>query len=313
MKNNLFLFLFLLFIACGDDNKNKNNESVSRPQLKGKLAYHNYTNYDANDSKLWLYDFGTNTLENISKDWDIINPMNAHFSPDGKLIVFMGITPGGTWDIFLYTIGSSEKPINLTPTGQTRDEDPKFSPDGKRIAYKQNHCVCEMDLGTRKITILSPQGYSMPYYNWDGTKLVCSKGDAANSSIEEIDIASKSIRTLYDTPGVQDYYPINADEKSFYYSTGLSENNRIDQVVRGYWDGLIGKSLPFNNTDGDYSDAYPVNDQWVIISSTRKGTLGGYDLYIANVESGDVYSMNEYNKDINTPKNELGAAVFIEK
>ena len=67
------------------------------------------------------------------------------FSPDGKKITFMGIGKDtNTWDIFLYDLTQAAAPINLTATGNTRDEDPKFSPDGKRIVFKQDFRVAEM-------------------------------------------------------------------------------------------------------------------------------------------------------------------------
>jgi hypothetical protein len=112
---------------------------------------------------------------------------------------------------------------------------------------------------------------------------------------------------------VQDYYPIGADATSFYYSSGYSQLNKIDQVYRGFWNGLKSRRMPFNDTDGDYSDAYSAGSDWVVISSTRTGTKGGYDLYIAHAESGEVFTMNEYHSQINTSKNELGATIFLKQ
>lgn len=307
----------LFAVSCDNDDEEFPErpivEKVDRPTLKGKLIYHNYTNYQAEDSQIYVYDFATDKLTCISENWGIRNPMNAHYSPDGKRIVFMGIGETGTWDIFLYELGSSENPTNLTINGTTRDEDPKFSPDGKRVVFKQDFRVAEMNLETGKVTRLSPSDYGIPYYNHDGTKVVCTKSDGPTSAIAVIDIKTKLINVLYDAPKVQDYYPINADEESFYYSVGYSENDRIDQVYRGFWNGLKSQRLPFNNTDGNYSDAYPIDSDWVVLCSTRTGTLGGYDLYIANVHSGDIYSMNEYNKGINSNKNELGPCFLPEK
>ena len=282
------------------------------PELKGKLVYHNYTSYDALDSKMYLYDFASNQLTCISPNWNIINPMNAHFSPDGKQITFMGINPStDSWSIYLYELDSSQPPVRLS-TGTSREEDPKFSPDGKRITFKRNDKVSEMDLSTGNVTVLTPAGssYSMPYYNPDGTQLVCSKDAGQNSSICLIDIQTKAISVLYDKPNVQDYYPIGVDETSFYYTTGFSPSNLSDQIYRGYWNGQSSESLPFNRYNGDYSDPYPVDDQWLVLSSTRPGGRGGYDLYIANALTGEIYSLTNYNNGINTSRSELGATYY---
>jgi len=306
IRKTLFLLTVILLSIS------ENMVALPAPTLQGKLIYHSYTSYDALDSKIYLYDFANNQLSCISGNWNIIAPMNAHFSPDGKQITFMGINPStDSWSIYLYELDSPQQPVRLS-AGNSRDEDPKFSPDGKRITFKRNDRVSEMDVATGNVTVITPAGasYSMPYYNPEGDKLVCSKDGGQNSSICLIDIHTKAISVLYDKTGVQDYYPIGADENSFYYTTGYSTSNRSDQVYRGYWNGQPSVSLAFNRSTGDYSDAYPVDDQWVIISSTRYGSRGGYDLYIANAETGDIYSITNYNSGINTTQEELGATYY---
>jgi len=225
--------------------------------------------------------------------------------------VMLGMGPG--------SLPTDSAMIGLTPT-DTRDEDPKFSPDGKRIVFKRRLAddswrIAEMELATRHITLLpfADDEYSMPYYNADGTKIVASKGGGshAQSSIVVINLQNNSMQTLYDAPGVQDYYPINADATSFYYSSGHSPQWPGDQVWRGYWNGAPAQRLPFNDTEGDYSDATPAGSDWVVISSTRPGGAGSYDLYIANTQSGAIFPMTDYHSGINTPLAELGPTVFI--
>jgi len=313
----LFILPILTILALTNCSSKDTSEPPEKtpvitaaPMLKGKLVYHSYTSYESLDSKIYLYDFSTNELKHISDGWNIQHSMNAHFSPDGKQITFMGIgKETDTWDIFLYDISSTEPPINLTPNGKTRDEDPKFSPDGKKIVFKKDGNIAEMNLADKTVKLLLEGDieYSIPYYNSDGTKLVFTANAGKYLSIMTMDLSTRTIGTLYDVAGIQDYYPINADKTSFYYVSGYSETNPIDQVYRGYWSGLKSKLLPFNETDGDYSDPYPVDDNWVVISSTRAGGLGGYDLYIANAISGEVFPMTDYNKDINTSKDDLGA------
>lgn len=313
------LILSCMLTACGDEKtddptipETEINDTERPVTLKGKLLYHRYTEYTTGDSEIYLYDFASDKIEHLSKNWNIRNPMNAHISPDGKQIVFMGQTDKN-WDVFRYDLTKKSAPENLTAAlgDDIRDEDPKFSPDGKRICFKHHWRVAEMDLATKNVTILTDWDYGIPYYNHDGSKIICTKGDAETSSIAVIDVKTKEIRTLYDTPGVQDYYPINADDESFFYSVGYAPDNKIDQVYRGYWNGKKSVCLPFNNTDGDYSDAYPVaNTNWVVLCSTRAGSVGSYDLYIANTKTGKIYSMQDYNMDINTGKSELGPCYF---
>ena len=281
------------------------------PPLKGKMVYHNYTSYDSMDSRMYIYDFAMDELTEISRNWTVVShPMNGHFSPDGKYITFMGIgSASDSWDIFLYELGSTAQPINLTPEGSYRDEDPKFSYSGEKICFKRNDHLCEITLSDKKLKVLSPTNedpYSMPYYTVDDSKILFAGGHDPNSYIALWDIASSSVTKLYDKAGTVEYYPITIDENSFYYSRHVSSTNTHDQLIKGYFDASAPKQLAFNTSNADYSDACPVSEGWLILVSTRSDSLGGYDMYIAHESSGAIYSLSKYNKALNTSKNELG-------
>lgn len=307
----LYIITAILFFSCGSKD-NSSDLELPRPDIKsGKLVYHHYTCYDCMDSEMFLYDFATGTLQNLSENWDISHPMNAHFSADGKQISFMAIAANGSWDVFLYTLGSEDQPQNITNSSGVRDEDPKFSFDGKSIVFKQNGQLAIYDMETHKIqklTSSSGDELSMPYFNISGDKIICSVGGGNEAYIGVYDITSKTLTKLYDRQNILEYYPITLDDKNFYYSAHLAESNHVDQLYLGFWDGAQSKYLPFNKADADYSDACPVNTDWLVLSSTRTGTKGGYDLYIANKNTGDIYSLSEYNSQINTSKWELGAS-----
>lgn len=289
----------------------KIDSDTKLPKLGGKLVYHNYTSYDALDSRMYVYDFASDELTEISTGWTgIDNAMNGSFSPDGRYICFMGISKAsGSWDIFLHETGSRSQPVNLTADGNWRDEDPKFSFDGTKICFKRNDALSEIDMSTRKIKVLTnnpDEAYSMPFYTVDGSSMVFGGGHDPNSYIGLWDIASSTAHILYDVPQTVEYYPITLDEKSFYYTQHLSSSDNHDQLYKGFFDGSPAKYLPFNIKTADNSDACPVGSGWLIFVSTRQGGDGAYDMYIANDSSGAVFSLSSYNKSLNTSKNELG-------
>ena len=284
---------------------------TERPQLKGRMVYHNYTSYDTMDSKMYIYDFSDNTLDYISKDWtNVTHPMNGHFSPEGDFITFMGIGAGGTWDVFIYYFGEKQ-PVNLTLSGNYRDEDPKVSYDGTRIIFKRNDRLAEItleDMSLKVLSSISGNGHhSMPYYTTDGKYAVCGCGGEGEDYIGLWDFAAGRMSVLYDRKGVVEYYPITNDAESFYYSAHVSETNRHDQLYKGFFDGSPSEKLKFNATNADYSDACPVSSSWLILCSTRSDSKGGYDLYIAHETTGAIYPLSDYNQAINTHLNELGA------
>jgi dipeptidyl aminopeptidase/acylaminoacyl peptidase len=123
--------------------------------LHGRIVFHRYTNYDAWDGHLYLFDFGAKRLRCLSERREIDHAINGNFSPDGKHIVFMGVPRGqhrgNAWDVYLWKVDSRAKPVNLTAQLGTRDEDPRFAPDGKRILFKQDGEIRIMDLTNREI------------------------------------------------------------------------------------------------------------------------------------------------------------------
>lgn len=295
----------------GEEAKDEITSDTELPPLKGKLVYHNYTSYDAMDSKMYIYDFEKNTIDFISKDWkNVTHPMNGHFSPDGDFITFMGIGDGGTWDIFIYYFGENQ-PVNLTKEGNYRDEDPKVSYDGTRIIFKRNDRLAEINVATKSLKVLSSFSgrghHSMPYYTLDGKKAVCGCGADGEDYIGLWDFEKSTMTVLYDRKGVVEYYPITNDAESFYYSAHVSETDHHDQLHKGFFDGSPAVKLKFNKTNADYSDACPVSDGWLILCSTRSDGRGGYDFYIGHETSGAIYSLSDYNPGLNSRLNELGA------
>ena len=291
------------------------DSDTERPALTGKMLYHSYTSYETLDSKMYLYDFGTNDLQEISSNWTNVRaPMNGHFSEDGKTITFMGIgTATESWDIFIYELGSVKQPENLTPKGNYRDEDPKFSFDGKRICFKRNGQLSEIDVAEKTVRMLSSRSdveFGMPYYSVSGDKIVFGGVSSSEAFIGCWNINTANMTKLYDSPGVVEYYPITIDEESFYYTGHVSASNPYDQLYIGYWDGRPSSYLPFNKTNADYSDACPISDGWLILCSTRQDSRGQYDLYIGNCKSGAIYSLSNYNNSINTSLNELGPSYW---
>ena len=288
---------------------------TAMPQLKGKLVYHNYTSYDDLDSQMYIYDFATDRLTNISANWkSVYHAMNGHFSQDGRYLTFMGISSnGGSWDVFKWEVGSSAEPVNLTGAGNWRDEDPKFSFKGDKICFKRNDQLAEITLSTGSIKVLTSNDagsdpYSMPYYSTDDSKILFTGGLNPNSYIAYWDLASGRAVKLYDAKETVEYYNITLDDKSFYYTQHVSPSDHHDQIYKGFWDGSTAQCLAFNKRDADYSDACPVASGWLVLCSTKSGSKGGYDLYIAHETSGKIYSLSSYNKSINTSKNELGAS-----
>lgn len=322
LKNIPVLFLlsgFILSLFSCDKHGNDNHplipadtNSTNPPVLHGKIVYHSYSCYSCNDSRLYMYDFETGKLTFLSRSWEITNPMNAHFSPDGKKIVFMGMPTGSSnWDVFIYNPETALPPVNLTPGSPGRDEDPKFSPDGTKIIFKKDGILTETDTtGLILRTFTVPQNEaSMPYYtsNADGLLYAANEPEGATLDIFLISTIDGTTRALSSLKEVEEYYPVNRDDTSFLFTRWANKYNQNDQLYLGFFNNRPSVRLPFNQIDNNFSDAFPVDENTIILSSTKGGGQGEYDLYLADIYSGKIWSLNLYNPYINTSVNELGA------
>ncbi len=307
-------------------------DSQSIPDLKGKIIYHTYSSYTARDSKLYMVDLDNGTQVCLNEDFeDAVHTMNGSFSPDGESVVFMGITNrfyGEEWDIFLYNL-QDKFLINLTKNNGYRNEDPKFSPDGKFVVYKQGYWsaeqdrmvfdIWELELETKKTRQVTNnlEEESMPYYSTDGEYIYYMKGEGGSSEICEVDRRGEEygVKTIFKEEGVQSYYPITYKDK-VYFAKWHEPSNTTDMLIILDEDG---KRIPvsFNNIDYNVSDSYPISDELVIFSGTTRGTIrgankGGYDLYLGDILTGQVWSMDEY-ANINDNRHQLGVSYFIKE
>ncbi|MEN8157175.1 MAG: T9SS type A sorting domain-containing protein [Bacteroidota bacterium] len=314
MKRRYVIFLVLsisvLLFAAG-----------TIPVSTGFMVYHSYSDYGAWDSRMFLLNLENGDLDEISKSWNIDHAMNGHISPDGTKLVFMGDDQGEPrdWDIYLWEIGSVQSPVNLTNGYNKRDEDPKFSPDGTRIVFKQAYWssaindfvfdLKEMNLSGEVINIITSYDRveeSMPYYTADGQRVIYASGGGSSGDIHMMNTDGTDHTALEISEGIQEYYPIVRDSATFFFTKWVSSSDHHDQVYLGYLNGDPATSVAFNIINADNSDAYPAGPDLAFYSSTRSGGEGAYDLYLGDINTGDVWSLDNL-ANVNSMRNELGA------
>ncbi len=293
--------------------------AVSNAELpKGWLLWHSYSEYAALDSKLYLQT-PDGSIKEISGDF--IHAMNGSFGIAPEQITFMAIdSSADEWDIYLYDNGNI---TNLTKNSGFRNEDPKWSPDGKQIVFKRGHWdnsvgdfvydLATLNIETYEVKMLTNDRAeeAMPVFSENGKYIYYTRYTEGIGSICRMDTATHETENIYSEPDVNAYYPIIKGGQ-VYFTKWYSAENHCDQLMR--YDGSKISVLPFNSENYDCSDPCPVMDDAMIYSSTAKV---GYDLYYydgrksvrltelcsdKNELGADYYSLEEYEDYLNSSR-----------
>lgn len=295
--------------------------------LRGRLLYHSYNNYSDGSSNLYLKDFRSNTLTQLNQSfWNIEDPMNAHFSPNGRYITFMG-KQNSRWNIFIWKIGSLLAPTNLsnnTENSGGTTEDPKFSSDGNYIIYKNKGDIMlshlrigYYDNPTIDTTWpITNNGYtteeSMPYLSPDGKSVYYTQGAGQNSDIYKIKFTLKYNQLVIGTPtlvagrpGVAEFYPISQNSNLFFvgWKDIVSKRDQIYMTTPSIWNNQPNE-LSLNDCNAENADPMLVDTTNIIFSSTRNNSF--YNLYMGNIFTGKVWSLSKFGVN-QIDKNQLGA------
>jgi hypothetical protein len=286
--------------------------------LSGTLFFHRYSDYGSWDATMWSLDLQSGAFKQINQNWTtVLSPINTHVSNDGQYLTFMGSAAGlpdidgktqHDWDVFISHWEGSQwsDPINLTGGNRKRDEDPKFSPDGKTIVYKEDGILATVAStgGVKTYLSVGEAESSMPYYRTNGTDILFERQG-------KIYLKTATGDQLMDpgTGGESSYYPIGVDNERFLFSR--VQDSKHDGIRWGYYNGRPSTDLFFNNDTWDSSDSYPYKDAqdfFFLVSGDVNIPKGGYNLVIADLKGKKVVNIDDIYGDINSHFEELGPA-----
>jgi Tol biopolymer transport system component len=289
------------------------DEKPSPPLLDGRLLFHRYSSYDNFDSQLFLFDFQSKSLTCLSENWPIDHAMNAHSSPNGEWIVFMGLPKSKRgskdWDVYCWKFGSNQQPENLTEGNGLRDEDPNFASDGSAIVFKQAGQIAILNQKTKSVQQVKIPGTaerSMPVFAASGRQIVVMENAAEDGDLFVVDRDGTHRKTVAAEPKLQEYFPVRWDDNRLLYVRWAHADNRNDQVYVHNWKTGVNQPLAFCKQDANYSDPYPIDGRWLIFSSTREQGSGGYDLYLGDSKTGAIQYVGL--EALNTKAEELGSS-----
>ena len=200
-------------------------------------------------------------------------------SPDGRWMVYASDETGNL-DIYLQGVGA-QTPINLTKDSPANDDQPKFSPDGERIAFRSGRDgggLYVMGRTGELVKKVSDRGFN-PAWSPDGQKLAYStqgiaerpgNRTAAGAEIWVLTLATGETRRLTDKDAMQPAWSPDGSRIAYWGYAPQSRNREV-------WTVSVTGGEPTRITDNPAIDWNPVwtpDGRNLYFGSDRGGSLG---------------------------------------
>ncbi|MDR3684243.1 MAG: S9 family peptidase [Geothrix sp.] len=204
------------------------------------------------------------------QSWDL--------SPDGKEVcVTTNADPvparSTNQDLFLISLEGDRRPRCITGDNPAADQDPKYSPDGRFIAYRlqaraghesDRFCLAVYDRAAKTRRVLTES-----IDNWVDTFQWSADGKALWFTVEEkgrwplfrMDVATGKATRMLEGQSIREFV-VSPDQKSIYLT-----KTRVGEPVEIWRYGFETKALTcltaFNRAVADEVDLRPAEEQWV--------------------------------------------------
>jgi Tol biopolymer transport system component len=297
--------LFLLAAAPATaQNCSFTAQTSTFPTLTGRVTY-----ADTTAGQLFIYDFQSASQVTVPSQVQqyggsgraIRNPV---FSPDGKGVLFSGVTlNGASRDLYYWQIGTTTVTDLTTSISASPHEDGKFSSDAKKIVWKDNGNITTADfsnIGTpslSNVTAITTNGVvgqpteaSGPVFSPSMQYIFYFTGNSSSTEhVQRYSYPGNNTGAAFtQDASLQYFYPAAPDIYDLLFVRQISATNthlQINQYFR-----LNNSFATFNATDcaADNSDPGPIDERYFIYSRNSNTGLGGgqFELYLGRVADG---------------------------
>ena len=281
-----------VYPECKDDACNKKTaERRSKGKLQAHLAdgllYRHWTEWqDGKRTHILLAEAATGKVRDLTPgDFDappfqLGGPVQYDFSPDGKELVFVSnhdAEPASSTnnDLWLVPLAGGE-PRNITASNRAYDGSPKYSPDGRYIAYRmQKQAGYESDLFRLAVyerASGSSRVLTEAFRNWvedfdwapDSGSLYFSAPVEGNEPVFQVETGSGSIHQVLRDKTVREF-TLSRDGRRIVY-TRSAVGEPLELYAADLRDGTAAKPTRlshFNDKVAEEVDIRPAESMWV--------------------------------------------------
>lgn len=289
-----------VYPKCGSNEEcnKKTTESLQNKAVRARLAealpYRQWS-FWRNDTRTHIFLASTNTDEvrdltpgNFdSPPFSLTEPLQYDFSPDGKELVFVSNRDpkpavSTNNDIWLVSVADSEATArNITVRNQAYDSSPRYSPDGKFIAYRtQKQSAYDSDLfrlavydRTSNATKLVTESFNnwVEDFKWadDSSALYFQGPVEGQNPLYRIDMTTRAITQVLSDKNIITF-DINA-QRIVYAKSSVAEPIEIysAELRDGKAETPI-RLTNFNDAVANEVDIRPAEQMWVTGAEGKK-------------------------------------------
>jgi Tol biopolymer transport system component len=221
--------------------------------------------------QIWRMDLATRGQDRITND--AFDDNFVDLSPDDAWIAFVSNRDGNEE---LYRMRVDGKKLQRLTDHPQRDIHPYFAPDGKSLLFNSTRDGASLDLyrmtlANRSVERLTDtrEDDTCARYSPDMRSIVFLRNDITMDDVMIMDVETKTVTNLTQTPRVIDGWPMwSADGKWIYYSTTKSGAHSIHRVRP---DGSGDETLTDAAVGEEDGRAFVARDGRTLVFNKRRG------------------------------------------
>ncbi|MEW6126457.1 MAG: S9 family peptidase [Acidobacteriota bacterium] len=275
--------------ACNKRISERWEKGALRAHLADELLYRHWTQWrDGKRAHTFLLNIESGAVRDLTPgnmDWppfDVSGSIRATFSPDGKELALMSnhdkaqasSTNGDVW--LLALTDANAKPRNITAANKAYDGTPKYSPDGKYIAYRLQRLpgyesdlfrLALYDRATGKSEVLTET-----YRDWiddfewskDSKAIYFTGPFKGQVPIHRLDLTTRKITQVIADKSIDAFTFTDDEKKIFYIRRGIAEPAEIHSADITNGKAANNRQLTNINTAvANDVDIRPAEQMWI--------------------------------------------------